>query len=99
MPSYYWLKLYYEILDDPKMGRLTDRLFKRTIQIFLMAGDFQHDGLLPPIEDIAWRLRPMSVDELETDLADLASVGILHKTERGWVVTNFEKRQAKFKGE
>ena len=25
MASRYWIKLYHEILDDPKMGRLTDR--------------------------------------------------------------------------
>lgn len=95
MPSYYWIKLYIEILDDAKMGRLTDRLFRRTIQLFLIAGEYQREGLLPPTEDIAWRLRPMEIEELETDMADLASVGILHKTDQGWVVTHFEKRQAK----
>ena len=95
MPSYYWIKLYIEILDDAKMGRLTDRLFRRAIQLFLIAGDHQQEGLLPPTDDIAWRLRPMSADDLETDMADLASVGILNKTDRGWVVTNFAERQAK----
>ena len=26
----YWIKLYHEILDDPKMGRLSDRTWRRT---------------------------------------------------------------------
>jgi len=92
MASKYWIKLYHEILDDPKMGRLTDRLFKRTIQLFLLAGEYEMDGILPIVEDIAWRLR-VHQEELETDLADLASVGIVQKTNDRWVVTKFADRQ------
>jgi len=29
MGSPYWIKLYHEILNDPKMGRLPDRLWRR----------------------------------------------------------------------
>ncbi len=93
MASKYWIKLYHEILDDPKMGRLTDRLFRRTMQVFLMAGDYDADGVLPPTEDMAWRLR-MGIDELETDLADLASTGIVQKKDDRWLVTKFATRQA-----
>ena len=93
MASKYWIKLYHEILDDPKMGRLTDRLFRRTIQLFLMAGDYDADGFLPSVEDMAWRLR-VDKDELETDLADLASTGIVQMNDDKWLVTKFAKRQA-----
>lgn len=94
MASKYWIKLYHEVLDDPKMGRLTDRLFRRTIQCFLLAGEVDRGGLLPPLDDISWRLRPIPIEELETDFADLAGMGILHKTKDGWIVTNFARRQA-----
>ena len=95
MASKYWIKLYHEILDDPKMGRLTDRLWRRTVELFLIAGDKNGDdksGELPSTYDMAWRLR-MKEDELETDLADLASFGIVNKENDRWIVTNFEKRQ------
>ena len=93
MPSKYWIKLYHEIIDDPKMGKLTDRLFRRTIQLFLIAGDFGDEGILPAVDDMAWRLR-MSAEELETDLADLASTGIVHNSSDRWMVTKFTDRQA-----
>ncbi|MCK4830438.1 hypothetical protein KA005_82735, partial [bacterium] len=97
MKSKYWIKLWHEILDDPKMGRMTDRLFRRTIQLFLIAGELEMDGYLPPVSDIAWRLR-LSEEELETDLADLASMGIVNKNNGNWHITNFEKRQEAVSG-
>ena len=93
MASKYWLKLYYELLDDPKIGRLTERLFQRFIQCLILAGENDKDGLLPSMEDISWRLRPIRIEDLETDFADLASAGLFHKGSDGWVVTNFAKRQ------
>ena len=44
MASRYWIKLYHEILEDPKMGRLSDRQFRRVIELFLLAGDCEMDG-------------------------------------------------------
>jgi DnaD/phage-associated family protein len=97
MASKYWIKLYIEILDDPKMGQMSDRLFRRTIQLFLLAGDLNGSGILPSVDDMAWRLR-LSQEELETDLADLASTGIVHKNGDHWVVTKFEDRQSPVSG-
>ena len=93
MASTYWIKLYHEILDDPKMGRLDDALFRRAVECFLAAGDLGCDGALPPTSDLAWRLR---VDErdLAQQLSALADAGILSKDGNGnWLVTNFHKRQ------
>ena len=92
MASKYYLKLYHEILDDPKMMKLTDRLFSLTIKLFLLAGDYERDGFLPDIEDMTWRLRAIQ-DELETDLADLASTGIVQMKDDRWYVSKFAERQ------
>jgi hypothetical protein len=93
MASKYWIKLYHEILDDPKMGRLDDALFRRAVECFLAAGDLGRDGALPPAADLAWRLR-VDEGELESQLEALSSVGILTRGEEGgWFVTNFHKRQ------
>ena len=93
MASKYWIKLYHEVLDDPKMGQLSDRLWRRSLELFLIAGEYQKDGILPKVSDMAWRLR-MGVDELITDLGDLASGGIVHNDKDTWIVTHFAERQA-----
>jgi len=89
-----WIKLHIEILEDPKMGRLPDRLFRRAIELFLMAGKNDNNGgVLPPVEDIAWLLRVGESDLLD-DLQKLQEVNIVHETEPGvWVVTHFAERQ------
>lgn len=92
MPSKYWIKLYHEVLDDPKMARLPDRLYRRCIEVFLLAGKSGDDGALPSLGDMAWHLR-LDEAELAQDLEALSEQGIVTQTELGWVVTNFAKRQ------
>jgi DNA-binding transcriptional regulator YhcF (GntR family) len=91
--SFSWLKLYHEILDDPKMVRLPDRLWRRVIECFCFAGRCGNGGSLPSVDDMAWVLR---VDKrlLEKELLQLVKTGIVKKTDDGWHVTNFAKRQA-----
>lgn len=93
MAAKYWIKLYHEILEDSKMGRLPDNLWRRAIELFLMAGELDSQGQLPGTGDIAWRLR-QSEEVLEDELSRLESLGILTKNDKGWLVTNFAKRQA-----
>ncbi len=92
MASKYWLKLYYEILDDPKMGQMSNRLWRRTLEFFLLAGEKDEGGLLPSIDDMAWRLR-MSPEELETDLVEIQKTGVVTTNDGAWIVTNFADRQ------
>lgn len=98
MSSKYWIKLYHEVLDDPKMGMLPDNLWRRTIELFLLAGELSIDlpeddrGNLPPTNELAWRLRRSPV-ELEQELEQLAKINIVTKTESGWIVTKFAERQ------
>lgn len=94
MPNNYWVKLYIEILDDPKMGRLPDRLFRRAIEIFLLAGDAHLEGVLPSVDDMAWRLR-LNPGTIEEDLQALEKTGIVSKVDGTWFVTKFSKRQAR----
>jgi len=93
MAAKYWIKLYHEILEDSKMGRLPDNLWRRSIELFLMAGELDSDGQLPCTGEIAWRLR-LPDETLEDDLSRLEALGILTKNDEGWLVTNFAKRQA-----
>lgn len=88
----YWIKLYIEILDDPKMAMLPDRLWRRIAELFLLAGKLGKKGQLPDTHQIAWLLR-MNADELDLDLKQIAGIGIIEQTTGGWYVKNFEKRQ------
>ena len=94
MGSYYWIKLYHEILDDPKMGLLPDRLWRRIIELFLMAGELDQEGELPPLCEMAWRLRIPEAD-LAADLEQIEALCIVHRTDDTWIVTRFADRQAR----
>ena len=94
MVSKYWIKLYHEIIHDPKMGRLPDRVWRRAIELFLIAGETGNDGILPPVEDMAWTLR-IDVEQLSADLVELEKVGIVTLDGSALpVVTKFAERQA-----
>lgn len=93
MASNFWIKLYHEILHDPKMGKLPDNVWRRAIELFLLAGELDDGGKLPDTEDLSWHLHRPSMEELETELAHLEKVEILTRLEDGWLVTKFAERQ------
>jgi DNA-binding transcriptional regulator YhcF (GntR family) len=98
MASYSWIKLYQDILNDPKMGRLSDSAFRRCIQLFLLAGEEpERDGRLPSIADAAWVLR-VSDEQMAQDWSELEQAGIVALANGCPVVVNFEKRQQALTG-
>jgi len=74
------------------MGRLSDPLWRRTIELFLLAGTNGRDGLLPSMQEMTWTCR-VSEDRMIEDLQALADLTIVHETLEGWVVTHFKDRQ------
>ncbi len=84
------------------MGRLPNHLWRRAVELFLLAGREGNDGALPPVEEMAWILR-QSADKVLEDLQGLAEIGVVHACDRSagtseakpgkWMVTNFVKRQ------
>jgi hypothetical protein len=92
MKSNYWIKLYHEMNYDPKIGRLSDRLFRRAIQCFLFAGEVGDGGRLPPIDDMAYVMR-CDMEHLETELFNLSENGIISIIDGVYYVTNFTKWQ------
>jgi hypothetical protein len=61
-----WIRLYVDVLNNPKVQRLSGDLFKGWINILLIAGI--NDGRLPPVGELAYRLRVS-----EKKAADLVS--------------------------
>jgi hypothetical protein len=103
MPSYYFIKLYDDILDDHKMGPLPDHLWRRAIEIFLLANrarnrDGVEEGYLPSLDEMAWTLRT-TPEQLVAELEELHQA--TNKEERPivqcmdgrWFVTQFAARQ------
>ena len=93
MASKYWIKLYHEVLYDPKMAKLKSHLWRRVIECFLFAGEEDNAGYLPEIEDMAWTLHT-SPEILEAELNDIATLGIVDRIDGGWFVVKFAERQA-----
>lgn len=90
----YWMKLWFDILRDPKMGMLPDRLWRRVIELFLLAGQRGEEGLLPDVPEIAWQLN-RSAQSITNDLEKIRKTGIVDINGNGvWYVTNFKKRNA-----
>ena len=73
-----WIKLYHEILSDSKMGRMNDHLFRRTIELFLLAGQEGKDGILPDIDGIAWSLHTTTKD-IQTTINSLMKLNIVEE--------------------
>lgn len=93
MADKYWIKLYLAILEDPKMATLPDRLWRRVVELFLLAGKINGDGQLPETKQLAWVLR-MHTDDLYGDLRQIEATGIIQKKQDGWLVTKFAERQS-----
>jgi DNA-binding transcriptional regulator YhcF (GntR family) len=93
MSTYHWIKLYDEILDDPKMGRLSDGAYRLCINVFLLANrSDERDGRLPDFEDMAWALR-ISQDDLQKYWQELERAEIVCMVDGMPMVTKFAERQ------
>ena len=98
MPGNYWIKLYLDIIDDSKMAILPDHLWRRVVELFLLAGRYNQGGQLPVTENLAWDLHLVSIPDLEADLLEIEKTGIIKRTELGWLVVSYAKRQAPVPG-
>ena len=101
MASNYWIKWWIEVIDDPKMGRLPDNLWRRFSECCCLAGEVNEDGRLPAIHDIAWRLH-IEEETLRGEFDQLARIGLLDfinkPLDEHWAVVNFSKRQSRMSG-
>jgi len=77
---------------------MPDEMFAKTIKLFLLAGDHDRDGELPPPDEIAWRLRYEQSNVDET-IRYLERNGILSQNGSGtWCITKWDERQGPISG-
>lgn len=100
MSSMPWIKLYTEMLDDPKIGRLADAIKWRFVSLVLLAGECDQDGAfitgqhMMSIDDIAWRLR-ITREQCETELEALLQCGVLELDGDVYYLPKFSDRQGR----
>jgi len=85
-----WLRLYTDILENRKVQKLPPELFKGWIN--LLALTKENDGLLPSIEDVAFRLR-MSDEQAESLVEALVERGLLDSDGERLTPHNWDGRQ------
>lgn len=87
-----WFRMYAEVLDDPKVQRLSGEEFKGWVNILCLTA--KCDGALPPVDDIGFALR-LDAKKAEKMVSRLISVGLLVETETGLKPHKWDSRQYK----
>lgn len=85
-----WLRLYTEVLNDPKVQNLSDRLFRAWINLLCVASKYR--GVLPEIEELAFllRIKPAKATVL---LEELRAVGLFDEIDGHIAPHNWKGRQ------
>lgn len=87
-----WIKLWNEMLHDPKILSLTDEQHRFWINCLLMAGSLEKQGALGTTEDVAIIARK-SVFTTRRLLDVFQRLDMVTSMSRVWLIKNFAKRQ------
>lgn len=90
MPT--WFRLYEEVISDPKVQQLSDKLFKTWVNLLCLAS--KHKGILPSMEDMAFALR-LSITRMQERIQALVSAELLEPLGDSWRPHNWDGRQYK----
>jgi hypothetical protein len=93
----YWYKFNHSWIDDPKIARLSDNLWRRYFECFALAKRLNSDGFLPDESDISFSLR-IDANTLRNELQQLAALNLVewrgyNPFENRWFILEFEKSQ------
>lgn len=88
-----WIKLWVDMLADPKVARLPDWQWRKFVECLMLAGSHDDNGKLQPVDEMAWMLH-LAPEKVEEALQSLSRVGVVRReTDGSWLVVNFNKRQ------
>ena len=88
----HWFRVYDYLVDDPKVQQLEPSLFKALINLWCLTS--ANNGVLPPINEIAFKLR-MKPQKAQRVLDALKAAGLFEDDEKGMHPHNWEGRQYK----
>jgi len=88
-----WWRAYNDSIDNPKLGKLSDRMHRAWYNLCCLASG--NDGALPPIDDVAFKLR-MTAAKARAIIDDLIERRLFDRAEDGSIVPhNWTTRQYK----
>lgn len=87
-----WFRVYDDMVDDPKVQRLSPDLFKALVNLWCLAS--QNEGILPPAEDISFKLR-IRIEKVKQIASTLHDAGLIDTEEQGLRPHNWDCRQFK----
>jgi hypothetical protein len=88
----HWFRVYNDLVDDPKVQRLEPSLFKALINLWCLTS--ATNGVLPPINEIAFKLR-MKPQKAQRVLDALKAAGLFEDGDEGTHPHNWDRRQYK----
>ena len=92
-----WVKLWLELLDDPKICTLSDELYRFVMELYMYAGEKVEEGkegyLPQDVAHWAWRLR-RTEEDINEMIPKLINVGVLRTDGELYYVHGWERRQS-----
>ena len=95
-----WIKLYTDIIANPKLYQLSEPRRWRFVQLLALAGECDAQGYLvisgfPLTPDyLAWRLL-VNLETMQKDLQALANLGLVawDEAHKAWLIPSFAQKQ------
>lgn len=85
-----WIKLYVQLLDDPKMATMPDPLFRTFINLLAVAGRVDRNGQLGTDDDLSYWLRKPAA-EVAAQMAELEKCNVCVTKNDVWRLKNWQK--------
>lgn len=87
-----WFRYYDDSVNDPKVQRLPDAIFKAWVNLLCLAS--KNGGVLPSVADCAYALR-LDERKMQSILEQLSECGLFDESEDGLKPHNWDGRQYK----
>jgi len=87
-----WFRMYAEVVDDPKVQQLPDKLFKIWVNLLCVAT--RSGGVLPSYDDVAFKLR-ITPAKAKEHVETFLKRALFDRTEGGIAPHNWNARQYK----
>jgi hypothetical protein len=88
-----WFRLWTDIVNDPKMRKISDSQFRTLIYLMCLASEEDKEGTINfSADDISWRIRRTQT-QVKSTLKSLSGLNILGPLDKSIVFLNWNKRQ------
>lgn len=94
MNNNFWLKLPYDILNDPVIGPMSDTDWRKYMELYIVAAKYGQNGVLPDIDALPYLLRTVT-ENVTNLLRSFEKRGLLLRTVTGtYQLTRYENEQS-----